>query len=340
MRRLFPLPARRQLALSRRQTLAAALGLLAAPAVLRAFPALAAAPELGPSTPTFQRFRLGGFEVTSLLDASVMIDGPWPIVGEDLPASEVEALMAANLLPETRFRPGFSPTLVNTGRELVLFDAGNGANGFVPPPAGGRLAKSLASAGYTPEQVDVVVITHAHPDHVGGLTTGGKPTFPNARLVIGATEFDFWKSDKPLSAPKESNEYGSAVLFRSHVLPLADRASFVAADGEVVPGIRAMAAHGHTPGHLAFHVESEGKRLLVWGDCAHHEVASLARPDWHALFDQDKVAGAATRRKIYDMAATDRVLVAAYHTSFPSLGYVERKGVAYRWLPLTYQLEP
>ncbi|MCK0208343.1 MBL fold metallo-hydrolase [Starkeya koreensis] len=339
MNTLSPLPGRRRgLELSRRHALTAALGLLAAPAVLRGVPAFAAAPELAPSTPTFQRFRLGRFDVTSLLDASAMIDGPWPIVGEDRSATEVEALMAANLLPEKRFRPGFSPTLVNTGRELVLFDAGNGASGFVPPPAGGWLVKSLATAGYTPEQVDVVVITHAHPDHVGGLMSEGKPTFPNARYVIGATEFDFWKSDRPLAAPKESNEYGSAVMFRSHVLPLADRTSFIAADGEVLPGIRAVAAHGHTPGHLAFHVESEGKRLLVWGDCAHHEVASLARPDWHALFDQDKEAGVATRRKIYDMVATDRLAVAAYHTSFPSLGYVERRGEGYRWIPLTYQL--
>ena len=155
--------------------------------------------------------------------------------------------------------------------------------------------------------------------------------FPNAEYVLGAREFDFWKSDDRLAAPQDGNEHKSARVFRSPLLPLAERIRFVKPGETVVPGIEALAAFGHTPGHLAFHVESEGQRLLVWGDCAHHEVVSLAWPDWHALFDMDKSAGAATRRTIYDMAATDRVLVASYHTAFPSLGTVTRDGLGYRW---------
>lgn len=324
---------------SRRTLVGSAIALLAAPALLRAKPAEAKAPLLGPQAPTIYRFRLGDFEVTNILDASVMIDGPFPIVGENRPAAEVEQLMQANLLPPKRFRPGFTPTLVNTGSQLILFDTGNGEAGFVPPPAGGWLAKALGPAGFTPEQIDVVVLTHAHPDHMGGLLSGGKPAFPNARYVIGEKEYAYWKSDASESAPKDSNTYKSGQMFRSYVQPLSDRTSFLKGEGEVAPGIRAVEAPGHTPGHLAFHIESNGKRLLLWGDCCHHEVASLARPEWHALFDMDKEQGAATRKRIYDMAATERIAVAAYHTSFPSVGFVERDGSAYRWLPATYQLD-
>ncbi|GLK78577.1 MBL fold metallo-hydrolase [Methylopila turkensis] len=316
---------------------AAAIGLLAAPALLRAGPSAAAAPRLGPAEPAFRRLTLGAFEITVLSDAEAMIDGPWPIVGENRPKEEVEALMRANRLPPARFRPGFSPVVVNTGRELVLIDAGNGAEGFVPRPAGGRLLDSLKAAGIAPEDIDVVALTHCHVDHIGGLMEAGAPAFPNARYAVGAREHAFWADDARLGAPEGAVERSSALLFRKFMPPLAAQTTFLKPGDEVAPGIVAVAAHGHTPGHLAYHLESAGQRLLVWGDCAHHEVASLAHPEWSALFDMDKAEGAATRRRVYEMAAAERLPVLGYHTSFPSLGFVERTGSAYRWLPVTYQ---
>jgi glyoxylase-like metal-dependent hydrolase (beta-lactamase superfamily II) len=329
----------RRSGVTRRQVLAAgaafaATRLLAGCATL---PAPVTASRLGPSQPRHYRFELGDFEVTTISDAGAMLDGPWPIVGENQPPAVVERLMRENLLPEKKFQPGFTPTLVRTGKELVLFDAGNGANGFVPRPDGGWLAAQLEPAGYSPEQIDVVVLTHSHPDHVGGLMEGGKPLFPKARYVIGDVEHRFWSSTDRLSAAPDTLEYKTGKLFQATLAALAGRMTLVRPGGDVAPGIRAVEAYGHTPGHLAFHVESQGRQLLVWGDCAHHEVASLARPEWHALFDMDKEQGAATRKRIYAMAAAERLPVVGYHTSFPSVGFVQKESVGYRWLPVTYQ---
>jgi glyoxylase-like metal-dependent hydrolase (beta-lactamase superfamily II) len=326
--------------LTRRGALACGSAALLAPAILRGVsaPAEAAASMLGPADPVFRRFKLGAFEITVVSDCAAMVDGPWPIVGEDRPKEEVEQLMRDSLLPPGRFQPGFSPIVVNTGAEIVLVDTGNGAEGFVPRPAGGRLVENLRIAGFAPEQIDVVALTHCHVDHIGGVMEAGKPVFPNARYAVGAIEYDFWKNSDRLKAAEGGNELKSAKLFVKTMPPLADRTTFLKAGEEVVPGVTAVAAYGHTPGHLAYHLESAGRRLFAWGDCAHHEVASLAHPEWSALFDQDKEQGKATRRRVYDMAATERLPVLGYHTSFPSLGFVERSGTGFRWLPVTYQL--
>jgi len=319
-----------------RRTLLASTAALAAAPLARGLvtPAEAAAAKLGAWQPRHWRYKVGAFEVTTIADSEAFIDGPFPLIGGNAAEEDVRRLMRENLLPEGRYQPGFSPTLVNTGRELVLFDTGNGENGFVPRPEGGWLARELAPAGFKAEDVDVIVLSHGHPDHVGGLMEGGKPLFPNARYVIGQIEYDYWAPDGKHTGELEK----MAAVFRANTKAIADRFTFLKPGDDVVPGIRAVEAYGHTPGHLNFLIESGGKAIYFWGDCAHHQVASLAQPDWHCVFDIDKEQGAATRKRVYDMLATERLPIIGYHMPFPSVGYVERQGSAYRWLPHSYQL--
>ncbi|MBN9281147.1 MAG: MBL fold metallo-hydrolase [Hyphomicrobium denitrificans] len=330
-------PIKQPFNLDRRQLLAASLGLAAAPALALATSsnARASAALLGAAQPKFYRFKLGEFEITTISDSDVFIDGPFPLIGANASEPDVHALMRDNLLPERKYQPGFTPTIVNTGKQLILLDAGNGANGFVPRPSGGWLAAQLGPAGFKPEDIDVVALSHGHPDHVGGIIENGKPLFPNARYVIGQIEHDFWTPEGKL--PDDLEKF--AQVYRANSKPVMEKINFIKPGDDVVTGIRAIEAYGHTPGHLAFMIESGGKSLLWWGDCAHHQVASLARPDWHCVFDADKPQAAATRRRVFDMAATDRLPVIGYHMPFPSIGFVERIAPeSYGWLAHTYQL--
>ncbi len=259
--------------------------------------------------------------------------GLGPSLAEMRP-NEVGRLMQANLVPAHKHRPGFTPMVINTGKEVLIFDTGNGERGFVPRPAGGWLAAQTAPVGFTPEQIDIVVLSHGHPDHIGGVMEKGEPLFPNAHYVTGAADYDFWSSDRP-----SGDLAKHAGLYRDYVVPVADKTTFLKPGDEVVPGIHALEAYGHTPAHLAFDIQSQGKRLLFWRECAHHQVASLARPDWHCVFDVDMEQAAKTRERMFDMVASDRVAVSGFHMPFPSLGYVERRtGGGYRWLPHSYQL--
>jgi glyoxylase-like metal-dependent hydrolase (beta-lactamase superfamily II) len=293
--------------------------------------ARAAAPQLGPAAPTHYRFKLGDFEVTTISDGAVQVDGPHPIFGENVSAAEVQELMAQNFLPPSKMAIGFAPVVVNTRAQLVLFDTGNGA---ARRPDAGRLASLLATAGFQLEQIDLVVLSHFHPDHIGGLVEEGQPLLPNARYVTAAAEYDFWSLEERLSGPTER----VATLVQANVVPLAEKITFVKEGAEVVPGIEALAAFGHTPGHMAFHIESAGARLVVTADTANHFVASLQRPDWHVRFDMDKEQATASRRRIFDMIATERIPFSGYHMPFPAVGYVERTDLGYRYVPAAYQL--
>lgn len=320
-------PTRRHLLASAGALLPAAL----APALLPSA-AQAAAPMLGASRPGFRRVTLGGFEVTTLLDGAVPAENPHGVFGQDQELASVEALLRENRLPETSMEFTFFPVLVNTGDALILFDTGNGA---AARPARGRLTDRIAEAGYSADQIDTVVITHMHPDHIAGLMEEGAPTFPNASYVTGAEEYNFWTNDARVGTPGE-RIYSMA---QEMVVPLAEKFRFVAPGDAVVSGIEAMNAFGHTPGHMTYHLESEGQRLLLAADTANHFVLSLQRPDWEVRFDMDKAAAAATRKKVFGMLAADGVAFSGYHMPFPALGYVEAMGEGFRYVPAAYQFD-
>ncbi|HZP79169.1 MAG TPA: MBL fold metallo-hydrolase [Pseudolabrys sp.] len=297
------------------------------------------AAKQGPLQPSIYRFAFGGFEIASILDSKVVREGLHPTFGAEHSAESVHALARDNRIDASRYEHPFIPTVVNTGREVILFDTGNGTlrrdyeqlRNRIPD---GHLAERLAQAGYKPEDIDVVVITHGHPDHIGGLIDGGKPVYPNARYVFGAAEFDFWKRGENVREARKFNRE----LFVKIAVPLAERARFVKPGDEIASGIRAIDAAGHSPGLLAYHVESEGKRLLIWADTCIHYVMSVQRPEWQVDVDDEKDRAVATRKRILDMAATDQLFVAGFHMPFPGLGMVERAASGTRWVPVSYQL--
>jgi len=293
----------------------------------------------GEMQPTIYRFKFGGFEIANIMDGKVIREGLHPSFGGDRAAQEAQELARANRIEANRYEHPFIPTIVNTGKQLILFDTGNGAlrreheqlRARLPD---GHLVARLAAAGYKAEDIDVVVLTHGHPDHIGGLTEAGQPVFPKARYVFGAAEFDFWKRGENVREARKFNRE----LFVQIAVPLADRATFIKPGDEVVPGIRAVDAAGHSPGLIAFHIESESKRLLIWADTCIHYVMAIQRPEWHIDVDDDKDKAVATRKRILDMVASDQLFVAGFHMPFPGIGSVEKSAGGYRWVPVSYQL--
>jgi glyoxylase-like metal-dependent hydrolase (beta-lactamase superfamily II) len=301
-------------AISRRHALFTAAALPFVPGL--AGMAHAAAEMKGASTPQFNRFKLGGFEVTALLAGIRTVEKPTEIFGLGTDPAEFEAVSQAAFLPTDKAQFFFTPTVVNTGTELVLFDTGLNAGG---------ITAALAAAGYTPDQIDTVVLTHMHGDHIGGLMNEGTPTFANAKYVTGAVEHNHW-----MGAANEG--------FDKNVRPLNDKISFLDDGGSVTGGITAMSAAGHTPGHMGYMLESDGANLMLIADLANHYVWSLAHPDWEVKFDMDKAAAAASRRKVLGMLAADRVPFIGYHMPFPALGYAETRGDGFHYVPSSYQM--
>ncbi len=261
---------------------------------------------------------LGDMEVSTLLVGSRVVEGPQNIFGMNVSKEAFSAASEANFIPTDKARFYFTPTVVRTGDDIVLFDAGLSAGGTTA---------ALAQAGIQPDEVTVVVITHMHGDHIGGLSNeDGTATFKNARYVTGQAEFDAWA--------KQDNE-----RFENKVRPLAEKMSFIGDEESVVSGITSMAAFGHTPGHMVYRLESGGQQLLVAADTANHFVWSLAYPDWEVKFDMDKAAAAATRKNVFGMLAAEKIPFIGYHMPFPGVGFVaNRDAGGFHFVPMSYQL--
>ncbi|MDN3919288.1 MBL fold metallo-hydrolase [Roseateles violae] len=306
------------------------LNLAAAPA------ARAAAPQVKTQAPGYYRLMLGDIEVTALSDGSVVLPMDKLLTGAK-PEQIQQALKNAYL--DGQVETSVNGYLINTGSKLVLIDTGAAA---LFGPTLGRLAANLRAAGYQPEQVDEVYITHLHSDHAGGLVADGKPAFPNAVVRIDKREADHWLSaEKMAQAPEAAR--GGFKAAQSLLKPYQDAGRLKPFDGatELVPGVRALPSYGHTPGHTVYMVESKGQKMAVWGDLMHVAAVQFPDPTVTISFDTDSASAMPQRQQAYADAAKNGYLVAVAHISFPGLGRLRADGKGgYVWVPLNYSSKP
>ena len=296
-------------------------------------PAAAAAPSADKETPGIYRYRIGTFELTALYD------GIWyrPINDafiRNAPFAEVEHALADAFMPADKLATPFTTLIVNTGKKLVLLDTGTG--GQIAPSAG-VLRDNLAAAGIDPKAVDQIVISHFHPDHINGIKDKDNDlVFPNAEILVPAAEWAFWMDDANMNAA----EGALKLTFRNQRRIFADIAKQVARfepGAEVAPGVVTLPAPGHTPGHTVFAIHSGDQSLMVLSDTAQHPAVFARHPDWQAAFDIDGDAAVATRKKLFDRAAADRMLVTGYHFPFPACGHLIKTATGYEHVPVEWQ---
>ncbi|WP_423828251.1 MBL fold metallo-hydrolase [Solimicrobium silvestre] len=294
-------------------------------------PAHAAAPMVKTSAPGYYRVMLGDFEVTALSDGTLQLPMDKALTNIN-PADFNTALKKFHIT--NPIETSFNGYLINTGSKLVLIDTGAGK--FFGATLG-KLAASLKAAGYQPEQVDEIYITHMHGDHIGGLTVDGVAAFPNAIVRADKHEADYWLSQAQLDKAAADDKGGFQHAMEAFQ-PYIKAGKFKPFDGntDLTPGIKAVAAYGHTPGHTTYLVESKGQKLMLWGDLMHVAAAQFDKPSVAINFDHDNKAAIAERKKAYADAAQQGYMVGSAHLSFPGLGYLRAEGKGYAWIPVNY----
>ena len=293
--------------------------------------AYAGAPQPKTQSPGYYRMMLGDFEVTALSDGTVKFSTAKLLT--NITPAKVEKALARSYLKDPVETSG-NGFLINTGSKLVLIDTG--AAGLFGPTLGNLLA-NLKAAGYQPEQVDEVYVTHMHPDHVGGLMAGDKLAFPNAIVRADKREADFWLSQANMdAAPKDAKGFFQGAMTSLNPYIAAGKFEPFNGDTELVPGIKAIASPGHTVGHTIYVVESNGQKLVLWGDLMHVAAVQFADPSVTIKYDTDPKAAARQRKKAYADAAKHGYWVAGAHLSFPGIGHLRANGGSYIWVPANY----
>jgi glyoxylase-like metal-dependent hydrolase (beta-lactamase superfamily II) len=290
-----------------------------------------------PQAPYFYRFKLGSAECTVVSDGQLPLGDP-NAAFLNIDKAEIARELKDNFLPVNNAVLEQNVLVVNFGDRVVLFDTGMGRDSLFGDTTG-KLPTTLRQANIDPAGVDAVVMSHAHIDHCGGLIgANGKRNFPNAQYFIGEADFNYWTDDSkiPPNYPARPHFLDQA---RNNLLPVKDAIHFYKDNEQIVPGVTALSAHGHTVSHTIFMIESGGKQLCYIGDLAHHPVLLLERPRTQFAYDTDPVQSAESRVRMLTMLSANRIPLLAYHFAWPGVGHVSKDGEGFRYFAAPTQME-
>jgi glyoxylase-like metal-dependent hydrolase (beta-lactamase superfamily II) len=320
--------------LTRRHALTGAAALAATP-LLPTISAKAAAPIADKQAPSFYRYKVGDALVNVISDGvnNFALGDNFVL---NVKKDEVNAALEKAHMPKDKMSIQFAPLVINTGGKLVVIDTGNGPAAFASSKgAVGQFIANMTAAGFDPKKVDMVVISHFHGDHVNGLLTADNtPAFPNAEVLVPATEYKFWMDDGEMSRASGERMTG---LFKNNrrvfETGLKKKVTPYEWGKDVAPGLLAVESVGHTPGHTSYVLSSGSDKLFIQSDVTNLPALFVSNPGWHLTFDQDPPVAEKTRRKVYDMLVADKMRVQGFHYPFPANGYVEKDGNGYRLVP-------